>query len=440
VYKYDYGTGASPFTVFTAKGKLMKHTKKSMLLGAIKGIPLQYSEFSGSTNTNYQVSWDGIDFVKTAYMPQCNNGNCMWKDILTKETISFGNLQMGELNLWSQSLGGQVRVPLTGCNQTFPNNCQPGSFCQPKTTCTPPTDALNIVFFAEDLVYPSDTIPATLECYDNCPNAPTAAGVDLNLNNGYVYGMMSGPSKTAVDYSFDSAGMNLILAGNPVILPSIPAGSQNQWGVNSGPLFDLTPANITKLRCDYPDQNQVFGTCGWKAWSVLDVFYTWQTGPDNWNQFTALKDGAAFLTFEPPLQVKYVHHKAPFDGSTFMMDYSGFGQLNGIPGKCVNMDTGLNVDCGTSNGDNTVRWVPAFVISPKQADGSLTSVEAGGITYYVKPLEMEQRMKQADLAACSSALTLTHFTLPDISIWVDPAISTEPTVTTAPKVIGGLVQ
>jgi hypothetical protein len=360
----------------------------------------------------------------------------MWTDITTlpTPTINMGTLQWGELNFWSQSLGGQVRVPLSGCQQTFQVGCQPSptTFCQPTTTCTAPADGLDIVFFAEDLVYPTDTVPAALACYDNCPK------VDAN-GEAYTEMMMSGPSNTATTYSFDTIAMVLKDAGNkPVVMTALT--TTNPWGINTGALIADTQKDL--LDCNWDgDQKPLTqpGICGWKAWSVLDVFYTWQTGPDNWNQFTALKDGATFLTFEPPLQVRYVHHKAPYDGSTFMMDYSGFGQLNGIPGMCVNMDTGLKVDCSTGSNNNTVRWVPAFVIPSKQADGSLTSVTAGGTTYYVKPLEMEQRMKAVSTSDCS-ALTLTRFPLPDMSIWNDPALGTEPVVTTAPKVIGGEVQ
>lgn len=446
VYKFDYSSGASaPYTVFKAKGKLMKHTKKALTLGEIKGIPLDYYEqpMNGGQGTQYRVVWNAIDrtFDKIATMPQNCTGNCMWTDLASGQTISFGNLQWGELNFWSQSLGGEVRVPLTGCQQTFPADCVPGPFtyCQPTTACAQPLNTLEIVFFAQDLVYPTDTtVPAALACYDNCPAVDSATGEAYQAMN-------SGPSSTiATTYSFDSNTMVLKDNASLPVVMTVPT-TMNTWGIHTGALVADTLVNKNLLDCNWDRDNDPAtqpGICGWKARSVLNEFYTWQTGPDNWSQFTALKNADnTFLTFEPPLQVKYVHNKEPFNGSTFMMEYSGFGQLNGIPGMCVNMDTGEKIDCSLSNGNNAIRWVPAFVIPSKQADGQLTSVTAGGVTYYVKPLEMEQRMKKAaDTTVCSNALTLTHFTLPDISIWVNPDISTEPTVTTAPKVIGGVIQ
>ena len=171
---------------------------------------------------------------------------------------------------------------------------------------------------------------------------------------------------------------------------------------------------------------------------------TWETGPNNYNQFIAIKDQTtgAIKKFDPPLQVKYVDA----NGTTFMLDYSGFGQLNGIPGKCVDMDSGADADCSQGgSGNNSIRWVPQFTIP------GLTSVTAtdpatnASTACYVKPLQVEQRMMRDTTAGACSALAGTNFsayTLPDASLWSDPKVAegAEPAVTAAPAVIGGVVQ
>jgi hypothetical protein len=286
-------------------------------------------------------------------------------------------------------------------------------------------------------VYPTDVIPPSFACYDNCPQ------VDAN-GEAYTNMMSSGPSNTATTYTFNASTMLLMTNGTstvPVVMSQ--ATDTNPYGVMSGALFDPSSANLAALDCNWDmDNNPATNpqVCGWKAWSALNVFYTWETGPDSWNQFSALKDGTTtMLKFEPPLSVKYVHHQigSPFDGATFMMEYSGFGNLNGIPGKCVNMDTGLEAPCSNSS---NIRYVPAFLISPTQADGTLTKVTVDTTDYLVKPLELEQRMKSVALGSCS-ALSVTSYTLPDLATeWTDPAIGTEPVVTAAPAVIGGVVQ
>jgi len=96
------------------------------------------------------------------------------------------------------------------------------------------------------------------------------------------------------------------------------------------------------------------------AWGELPEFYTWETGANDWNQFTALKDPATleFEKFDPPLQVKYVHYwdpaGDPTDTSLFYLEYSGFGNLWGIPGHCVDRDSGEEVPCGEVPMDTSV--------------------------------------------------------------------------------------
>jgi hypothetical protein len=430
VNQVDYHGGSStsvPYTVFESGGKLKKHTRKNMTLGEIKNLPLGYNEFSQGTNTNYQVVWDGSHFNKVAQMPQNCNGNCTWTNIPQPyPTIDVTHLQWGNLNFWSQNGGGQFQVPMTGCVFT------PGAMNSPGTTaCDAPTNALPVIFYAEDLVYPGDaTVPTSFACYNNCPT------VDVNGQAVMSMNMMSGPSNTATTYTFDPAALMLKLAGSPVI--STVTSSMQQWGVMTGALFEPSPANMALLACPWNAQQ----TCTWQAQSELPVYYTWETGPNNWNQFMAIKDSTgAIKKFDPPLQVKYVDA----NGTTFMLDYSGFGQLNGIPGKCVDMDSGADADCSQGgNGNNSIRWVPQFTIAGLTTVTATDPATNDSTTCYVKPLQIEQRMMQASASACAALVgtDFSSYTLPDASIWSDPvaANGAEHVVTAAPAVIGGVVQ
>ena len=129
--------------------------------------------------------------------------------------------------------------------------------------------------------------------------------------------------------------------------------------------------------------------------------------------------------------VKYVQ---PVTLSKFQLEDNAFGDLHGIPGKCVNMDTGDDVMCGP--GDN-IRWIPKFSIP----DGStVTSVNNGGAEYLVKALEKEQRMKKETDPSLCSGLNVSGFTLPGMFDWIDPDIGAIPEVTAAPAVNGGVLQ
>ncbi len=432
VYKQTYGPNggtSAPYTVQKVPGKLKKHTKGTTTLGAIKNIPLEgYQEQVGQQNINYRVIWDATQnkLMKVASAAQSSNGPPAWQEI-TPVAIDTTSLNWGELNFWSQALGGQARVKLTNC-QFNPQTM--------KTACAAPTADTQVVFFKEDIVYPGDVnAPAALACYDNCPKAG-ATGMDPN---DLTYAQSFDPQ---VDNRHDYTVASMVLkdGANSVTLATAP---QNQsWGFNSGPLFAPTSANMALLACDWTGPQGQTQVCGWKAWSALDEFYTWETGPNNWNQLTVLKDSNGTpLTFEQPLRVEYTHVQTvagkpdtKYNGVKFFLDYNGFGELHGIPGKCIDMSSGLTVqDCSGSG----KRWVPEFSIP----EGSAASYAKAGVTYntVIKPLEMEQRMVKLANNACSG-LPITTYTLPLIAEWVDPAIGAEPSVTAAPAVIGGVVQ
>jgi hypothetical protein len=241
----------------------------------------------------------------------------------------------------------------------------------------------------------------------------------------------------------DSNGANVV---------STTTNSMQQWGVQTGALFDKVILAQTNpdtgkpyLQCDWMNfQTNQYDVCGWKAQSELPVYYTWETGPNTYNQFIGIKDQAtgAIKKFDPPLNVKYVNT----EGTTFMLDYGGFGQLHGIPGKCVNMDTGADADCSQGgSGDNSIRWVPQFTIPGLMSVTATDPATNTSSTCYVKPLAVEQRMQKDTTAGACSALALTNFsayTLPGVALWIDPTttLGTEPAVTAAPAVIGGVVQ
>lgn len=415
------GSTETDYKLIRKGGKLKKHTQKMLTLADVKNIPLDYNEWTppSGPSVNYRVIWNGSAFNKVAQQGD-QTTNWMWADI-TPVPLDLTNLQWGELNFWSQSLGGQVRVKLDSCSF----NTGTG-----KTTCSA-SNTTSVVFYAEDIVYPGDTVPSAFRCYDNCPtydatNGVASSGWGTDPNNPVAY-----------NYTFDPTASGMILkdgSNNNLIMTQ--ASGTYQWGFMSGPLFEPTTANTDSLKCNWFTGDT--SICGWKAWSALPVFYTWETGTQQWNQFTALQGPSPATTivkFDPPLQVTYTHSQSnsakpdfKYNGVKFYMDYSGFGELHGIPGVCVDMDSGQPVSCGPNT-----RWVPEFMIP----EGGTAS--DGTTTYYIKPLEKEQRMSKVAESSCS-ALTMTSYTLPDISLWADPALGTEPTITGAPAVVGGVVQ
>ena len=437
VYKKVWDSGSestTPYTMFIRGGKLKKHTRATITLNDIKNIPLEGGiPTPGSVtpgNNMYRVTWDGSTLAIRASATMNSNGPPAWQDVNPATAIDNSTiLPFSNLSMYSQSLGGQVNIQLSGCQPVNTNN--PGA----GYTCSTPTADTQVIFYKENAIYPSDPVPATLACYDNCPKAAGSDGIDGTSQQSMTYQVSFDPNMdNRHDYTFAGMVLTDSATGFAAILSTAPAGQS--WGFNSGPLFEANSDNMALLACDW-NPNQ---TCGWKAWNALSEFYTWETGPNTWNHFSAARDGQGnFIKFDPPLQVAYIHSQTDptaydykYDGSKFFLQYSGFGDLQGIPGKCIDPASGNTVtDCSSPG----LRWVPEFTIP---ADSTVAS---GNNTYLVKPLEVEQRMKKSPGSCTNLTPVDMSGSMPNLdSDWVDPALPAEPNVTDAPRVIGGVIQ
>jgi hypothetical protein len=430
-------TAAGTYTALTGYGRLTKHSQKLLTMADIQGIPLRYSVFSNSPNTNtppteYRVIWDGAKLIENGTWDNSSNS---WFDMATPVTLDLSAVNNPSLAMNSDSLGGQVFIQDT-CTPNAPVQGQPQTFA-----CTV-TSATQVVFYDATTVFPGDTtVPATLACTTNCPDpAHTAKSANMmtTTETGYVN---TSPATAAANgklatYAFNAATYALTRGG--VAVDGTASGLNLTQGGESGPLFDSSvAANLNVLACNNGGTTNANQTCGWQAWSGLTEFYTWSTGVNNWQTLTALVDGNGKpVTFAQPLQVLYVHSGAGNTKTSFYLQYNGFGNLNGIPGQCVDSDTGSVVNCSQQQNNSQVRWIPQFTIAAGE-----TVTGPSNTTYYVKPLQVEQRMLTAGAGACSS-LTPSTYSLPDLSNWHDPALGTEPAVSiTGPaKVIGGVIQ
>jgi hypothetical protein len=218
---------------------------------------------------------------------------------------------------------------------------------------------------------------------------------------------------------------------------ALAARPQYQQGVRTGRLFTSLAAAVC------PNDNTRY--CDHQV-ELMDEYYQWETGPNQWNQFAAVRNGSgSIVQFDAPLQVSYnVPNGAAYGayaGKSIVLQYGGTGQLWGIPGHCVSSLTNAMVSCDTQGS----RYVPAFVIP---YDETLGRVSRNGTDYLVKWLDREIRFARKDPATCAAAgLSLpSGLTLPTASGLADPSdaassiyIGTKPTLTAAPRVIHGEV-
>ena len=444
VQKVDYGQGAAPtktdYTVVKSPGKLTKYTRQERTLQSIDKVKFTTfignnagSFFAGATpNTQYELYWDDANSeFKVSGQMNCSENGCFTSSFPNGETksvaVSFWQ-SMGGVQGWSQSLGGEVFINLQGASSVD-------------------SAITEVVYRKQDLVYPSD-LPATLFCVRDCPTAASmSAFFESNSGSSPFYGITANnwnqtQPADVVQYHTDSAVALLLDAANePVTFTNKEALAeqpQYQHGVRSGRLFTTLAAaecaNGSNTYCDYKVNE-------------LDVYYQWETGPQPFNQFAAVKDASGeFVAFDAPLNVNFQVPNAAaygeFAGQTLVLQYGGFGDLWGIPGKCVSRSTNEAVDCSEQNS----RYVAAFMIPFDSVVGRVSG-ESG--EYLVKWLEREIRFASKDASVCTGAgLELsTGLTLPtaaDLKNPSDPSsdiyIGDKPTVTDAPRVIHGDVK
>jgi hypothetical protein len=444
VEKVDYTNGGAPtrtaYTVVKAGGKLMKYTRHTRTLRAIDQIRFTTwvgmeasTFFPGATaNTQYELYWDDTPGnFKVVGQMICGNNGCSTQALDAPQTVevSFWTSR-GGIQGWSQQLGGELFVDLEGVG-------------------TPVVSTeVQVVYRSQDLVYPSQ-MPATLHCLRDCPTAASIAAYFAEGSQApspYAGDSANNFQPTApegvVSYSGDATSALLRDASaSPVVLEvsrdTLENHPQFRYGLRTGKLFaDLDAAECGSGAGTY---------CEWRV-NELDVYYQWETGPQPFNQFAAVKDtNGQFVNFDAPLQVNFAVPQGaaygPYAGQNIVLQYGGFGDLWGLPGKCVSPSTNEEVPC-----DENARYVPSFVIPHDTTAGVVTR---DGTTYLVKWLDREIRFARKNLAVCDAAglVVPSGTTLPtaaDLKNPTDPAsdiyIGVRPTVTSAPRVIHGEVK
>lgn len=448
VQKVDYsgsnGATRTDYTVLKSEGKLTKYTRLTRTLKSMDEIRFTSffgfdaaSSFAGAQpNTQYELYWDDArsTFVASGKMT-CDQNGCQNEALPTDEDVSTSYVTShGGIQGYSQSLGGQLFIDLQGVSGT------------------PDSASVQVAFRSQDLVYPSD-LPAQLYCVQNCPTAasltayfsaaagqgPTSPYAANSYNN-----FQPTPANSVVTYTTDAATITLRdSAGDPVTFANgelLAEHQEYQNGVRTGRLF----TQLQDAECDAGS-----GTyCEYKV-NNAEVYYQWETGANNWNQFAAVKDSSnAIVAFDAPLQLAYTVPSGAaygqYAGKSIVLQYGGFGDLWGLPGNCVSRTTNAAVNCNTQD----ARYVPSFAIPDDEVKGVVTSTDEQS-QYLVKWLDREIRFAQKPLSTCSAAgLTLpANVVLPTAAALKDPTdsasdvyIGTQPTVTAAPRVIHGEVK
>jgi hypothetical protein len=417
-------------------GKLTKWAQVSTILGALDGIPFTYGgDLTGLTTgngavtgmNNWVMQWSssGGNFTVVGFQT-CSNNGCVTSAVSPVATVNAIAFDGIPISGYANSYGGNINIPPTGS----PHATSDAVFYYNQSTVIPGTAAL------------------ALYCLSQCPTGAQLAGYSAaNLATPFANGTdaqwFSAPSSAnSVTYTFGAGGL-LDAANAPVILEQAgqyPPGSQYAiYGIQSG---WLTDSALTNANCP----------TGMPGGTICEpanpaTYYTWQTGPNQWNQSLWLTTGGNVVPFDPPQNIAYTVPTGSAYGYysclPILLQFNGFGNLQGIPGSFVNPTNNNVEDCSTSGAS----YVPSFSIP----DGSMMTLPSlSGSTQtplILKALNGEILLNSlgSGAAQCSS-MRLTPITLPSGGLH-DPSNTSDseylgamPTVTAAPKVIDGVVQ
>jgi hypothetical protein len=384
---------------------------------------------SGSDFRNWVMQWDSSLVVsrngtpvtgnfKVVGMQDCTSNGCMLTSFTTATPVLQDFKQM-PINAWADTLGNlTIPLPAGSSMQTAGANFH--------------ADSDPVYYYSQSTVLPSigNAIPA-LYCLSNCPThaslataaadtspfmlSPFAASTNQQWGNG----------SNEVTYSFGTNG--LIDSTSSAVVPTgVISNPMWQGGVNSGRMFttDLgtnCPNGVTY--CEPPSPT---------------VYYTYQTGTNQWNQTMWLTTASGSpVSFDPPQAASYTVPSGgaygTWAGKAIQLQFNGFGNLSGIPGNCVDPQTNAETSCTPST-----RFVPAFAL----ADGATLTI--GGQQVVTRALDSELRL------AKQSTCTLHTGTAPSLPTTVphDPTdqndttyyIGSSPTVGGSPAVVDGVLQ
>lgn len=428
---------STTYKVSKVGGKLTKWSSHAKSLSEMSGIPFMfYGDMTGkvtgdTTNVTgwgqWQMQWNNTTGTAGNFTvigkQTCGSSSCAIKNISTTTTVNSGAFNGLPISGWSDAFGGSIDIPPSVGTDHI--NTEP------------------VNYYSQSIVVPGSTA-LTLYCLSNCPDATSVAAANANTVSvpfstataqqwGYALNSTTGGTVT---YSFDAGGLKNGTTAMIINTAAFYTSNPNyQWGVQSGRLFDVAFSS-----CTAP---------GSGAAAVCEpanpaTYYTWSTGLGQWNQslwLTKTSDSSV-VAFDPPQNIAYTVPSGSAYGTwankTIQLQFNGFGNLNGIPGYCINPINNNVADCSTTT---NARYVPLFSI-PDAA-----TMTFGSTTLIVKALDAELRLKDLGVGGtvCPS-LTLTTLTPPstgvhDMTSTSDAYyIGTKPTVSGGPKVIDGIVQ
>jgi hypothetical protein len=344
-----------PYTLVNVGGKLTKHTRASVALSALNGVEISV--------------WDsGTDIIVT-----WNAAEQKFKKIGTR------SMQTGQIEY--QAPTDYVFTPYYG------GRCEALN-AQLSLGNLTPANSDTVYYHTQETVSGTLSENLTLYYWGFAMTEPVTQQALITAEGDYA-AYFAAPPAVKKTYTFDAAadvlrdseGNDIILGAGLVLTGTKYASGYNLWPMTTDDTYNA-------------------GNC----WSIQDaeIYYTWNTGPSSWNQFTTVRDANGVLVdFDRPLSFTYLHSTAndvdsdaTQAGRTFRLEYDG-SELH-IP---------WTFDAATGE------WCPTIGLK----DGTVLA-DADGHQYVVKAVEEGLIMAPAADPALAADLVIdTTVTPPDLT-------------------------
>jgi hypothetical protein len=349
------------YTLIRKGGKLSKHTRTETTLGALDGIEI--SVFSQNDSKDIIVVWKSSEgaFMKIGERNNLN-GQIDYLEEADWSAYVFANEWEGG---WCQALSAYLPLGLIDS----------------------PADATPIYYHAEETVSGSLAEDLTLYYWGYAMTAPiTQEEVDGAAAAEMAYRM--NPPQVKKTYTFDATDRVLKDGSGNAILLGGDLDLSGTFYSNGYCMSQLTTEDTYTAETAYSIGNAA-------------VYYSWNTGPNSWNQYSGLRDAnGALVAFEAPLNFTYTHSQAndanndaTYDGKTFNLAYDGSG---------LNMPWIFDAATG--------EWAPALNLK----DGTVL-VDAQDGRYVVKAVEEALLMSETNDPAADALVIDTTIAAPTLT-------------------------
>jgi hypothetical protein len=280
------------YTVFRAAGKLTKHTRDSMLLGDLTNVELS----KWTDGSDIIVTWNGTNFITLGYRNQ-DNGQIVYYtsgDPDYQAVVSFNEWD----GAWCESLKAYLCLGTLFVNSATPN------------------DSSTVYFHAETTIDPGTAADLTLYTWSFALDFPVIQA-DIDGAGAAQNTYWSG-TPTEKTYTFTASTLMLTDSDDDEV--TLGSGLDLDGTMYQGG-YNLSPLTTDQYTVDTQ----------WQAFDA-DIYYTWCTGTDEWNQLVAVIDSNGdFVSFDAPISFSYTHSTAndvngdsSQNNKKFRIEYDGF--------------------------------------------------------------------------------------------------------------------